>query len=812
MQDRHSPRYCYRERTRHGSCQPLGNWEGAASRSIRKSGHPHSWDFGVKTRPIAPSLRVTWGDSMHGRRDSGRRKSGPGDPGARRHGLVAAALLLAGAGQIASGAPDRLPGPTGPIAPPAPGPSGASSGAPDSAPPAPSPPAAPSVGAETIVIVEGTAQSAAAPQRQRALGAAPFVTIVEAADRRGELLSVAEAISATVGTSVRSAGGVGAGSLLSIRGASSGHTSVLVDGIPLSRLTSASVDLGRFRLDELDAVEIYRGNVPAELGAAGVGGAVNLVTRLGPGREGEAMRATVGAGSYGARRLGAHYGDTWRGTDVAASAGYLAAEGDYRVYSDAGTSLNLDDDSWQTRENNAARQLDASLRAGRAAATATGEATSTTGGVRFAWQRHGLPGLIAAPAMHASLSTVFAMADGELRRPIAGWDSRHRGFATAEWQRFRDRDDEIGLGAEDRAYLTLGAGASTTWKRTFAEHQLQLGAEGRLERFRDRDRLGAGATSSGSRQTVGVTLGDELAQGEWLVAAVLRLELSRTAPAMLPDGLAEPLPVRYEVLPSPRLTGRVLAERDVAVKASAGWYSRQPTLIELFGDRGFIVGTPELKAETGPSFDLGVVWAPAAATGPVDRTLVEVSGFFNYARDAILFVNTGFVARPRNAGAAQNVGLELAGTTRLWRALQLTANYTLQLSEQLEDEPSYDGQDLPRHPRHDAYGRLEAHARTFGRQLRGYGELHWISQSSLDRAGLQTVPARLLVGTGASVELVPRLELSLEIKNLLDRQVEELPLEPPPRPDFTSTPVAIADLSGLPLPGRHLFVSLEWSR
>jgi vitamin B12 transporter len=719
-------------------------------------------------------------------------------PGGRIATLgVAFALALVGEQRL--GAPAFAQAPSAPVA----GPAIASSSTSD-------------VGAETIVIVEGT-PDAEARHRRRALGSAPFVTIVEPADRRGQLLSVAEALSSTVGAQVRSAGGVGASASISIRGASSGHTSVLVDGISLSRLTAVSVDLGRFRLDELDAVEVYRGNVPAELGGGGVGGAVNLVTHLGRGRGGERLRASAGVGSYGARRLAARFGDTLRlgdaGLDVTASAGYLAADGDYRVFSDAGTPLNTTDDSWQTRQNNQARQLDAVVRAG--AADRSPE-RGVIAGVRFSWHRHGLPGLIAAPAYSASLATAVGLADLELRRSIAGWATRHRAWGTVEHQRFRDRENEIGLAAQDRDYTTFGGGAGSHWQRRLATHQLQAGAEVRLERFRDRDRWMNGPTSLGSRQTLALAVGDELAEDDWLVAAVLRLEVSRTAPAVPPDGLADPgdarFDPRYELLPSPRVTGRILAEEDLAVKASAGWYARQPTLVEMFGDRGFLVGTPELKPETGPSFDLGLVWAPARAHGPVDRTLVEVAGFYNRASDAILYVNTGFVARPMNAGAAQNFGLELSATTRLLRFLSVVANTTLQMSEQLEDEASFDGKDLPRHPRHTAYGRLEAEARWWGRQLRGYGDAHYTAESYLDRAGLQRVPSRASLGAGAGVELARQLVLSVEVKNLLDRQIERFPLEPPPRPDFTSTPVAISDISGLPLPGRHLFVSLEWSR
>ncbi|MEZ4361753.1 MAG: TonB-dependent receptor [Kofleriaceae bacterium] len=634
------------------------------------------------------------------------------------------------------------------------------------------------------------------------------MTLVDAADHRGQQLSVGEALAATVGASLLSAGGVGASSALSIRGASSGHSGVLIDGLALSRLTSVSVDLGRFQLDDVDAVEIYRGNVPAELGGAGVGGAVNLITRLGPGRGGERVRALVGAGSWGTRRAGLRLGEAWGATSATASLGYLTSDGDYRVFSDAGTPLNLDDDTWQVRHNNEVRQLDGSVRVG----TADDEGRGVTVGARLSWRAHGLPGLAAAPARRASLSTTFAMIDAELRHQARGWAARERAWVTSEWQRFRDRDDEIGLAAQDRAYRTASVGASTLWTRALGRSQrVALGAEARSEHFRDRDAWMDGPTLRGARQSAVLSLSDELSVDEWLLAAALRLEVARTAPAASPLG-AGPPPRRWEALPSPRLTARVLGEHDLALKASAGWYARQPTLVELFGDRGFLVGTPDLAPETGPSVDAGVVWAPARALGPVDRTFLEVAAFYNHVRDAIVFVNTGFVARPLNVGAAENLGLEVAASARLWGAAQVSVNYTLQSSAQEESEVSFDGKDLPRHPRHAAYARLEAWRRVARRAVRVYGEAQLTSQSYLDRANLQRVPARRVLGAGGSVEVWPRLQLAVEVKNLLDRQVEQLALDPAPSPTFTSTPTAISDISGLPLPGRSVFVSLEWSR
>ena len=45
----------------------------------------------------------------------------------------------------------------------------------------------------------------------------------------------------------------------------------------------------------------------------------------------------------------------------------------------------------------------------------------------------------------------------------------------------------------------------------------------------------------------------------------------------------------------------------VTAKGSAGWYTRLPTLLELFGDRGYIAGNEALRPERGTSVDGGLV-------------------------------------------------------------------------------------------------------------------------------------------------------------------------------------------------------------
>src|SRR5262245_54240705 len=84
------------------------------------------------------------------------------------------------------------------------------------------------VDSETIVVIDRAPDPAAARDRERALGDAPFVTIIHAEDQPATA-SVADAVGASVGAQTRSLGGLGAYASVSVRGAAPGHTAVLVD-------------------------------------------------------------------------------------------------------------------------------------------------------------------------------------------------------------------------------------------------------------------------------------------------------------------------------------------------------------------------------------------------------------------------------------------------------------------------------------------------------------------------------------------------------------------------------------------------------
>ena len=414
----------------------------------------------------------------------------------------------------------------------------------------------------------------------------------------------------------------------------------------------------------------------------------------------------------------------------------------------------------------------------------------------------------------AELSTLGLVVDGGVASRWGAAEARHALYLVGEQQRYDDPADEIGVGVQRRRYRTGGLGATTAWARLLGRHRLLAAGELRADLMSDRDLRSSRVATSGHRLGLAPALALELGTGAVVVTPALRVDVGRTAaPVDLDRPLAMAPPPRWDVLPSPRLSARHRLTDALTVKGSVGGYARSPTLLELFGDRGFIVGTPELRPERGWSGDLGLALAPADRRGRFDRLYLEAAGFATRSTDTIVLTSTlGGVARPLNVGGARTAGLELSGSARLARRLLVVGNYTAMWTEQQGGEASYAGRDLPRRPRHAAAVRIDLADRLIDRLVDLWAGLDWQAGSYLDQANLQRVPGRALLSVGGKAGLTEALAVGLEVSNLLDARQAALPLDPAPRPDLATVPTAIADVAGFPLPGRAVYLSATWRR
>lgn len=114
----------------------------------------------------------------------------------------------------------------------------------------------------------------------------PHTTVISRDDiERSQASDLVTLLQREAGLQRTQNGGVGTVSSVFMRGAPSLQTLVLVDGVPLNKQdASGAVSLEHLMLDNVERVEIVRGNVSAIYGSGAIGGVIQIFTRDG-GRE-----------------------------------------------------------------------------------------------------------------------------------------------------------------------------------------------------------------------------------------------------------------------------------------------------------------------------------------------------------------------------------------------------------------------------------------------------------------------------------------------------------------------------------------------
>lgn len=630
-----------------------------------------------------------------------------------------------------------------------------------------------------------------------------FATVVPIADQAAEVNTLTDVLDESVGVSVRRYGGLGDFSTVSIRGSTPGQVGVFFDGVALTRARSETVNLADLPLDQLGAVEVYRGVSPLALSASALAGAVNLVSRAPDGVPRFSLLA--GGGSFGTRKVSLA-GSASRGAlSGFVSATYLGSEGDFRFEDDNGTLQNHADDHEATRKNNAFDSVE-TLAKLRYALPAGGAVTGLT---EFFANRQGVPGIGAFQADDASLRDLRSLSYLRFEREHLAdlpLDLSSTGSFVFERERYRDVQGEIGLGnvaTDNRTYTgALDNLLTSRLGRHVLEARLDVGGEV----FAPEDTLAAEPNGPDqSRVRFDVAAGDTAGffADRLLVQPTVRWEHLRDDFGGSVDGEGQ---ITREVkggshdLVTPRLGLRVDAVDGVTFKGNVGRVERAPNFTELFGNRGSILGNPTLDPEHGLNADLGFVLA-RERLGPASRLRLEAVGFVAIVDDQIVLVqNSQRTSIFRNVDRARTVGMELAAAADVFDRVRLTLNYTYQDARDESGIPARDGNQLPGRPRHELYHRTE-YRREEGRL---FYELSYLAENFLDQANFLVVNARAIHTFGVEADLaaigrrfrrdalarVP-LVATFEVRNATDNQVE--------------------DVAGYPLPGRAFFGTLRWA-
>lgn len=155
---------------------------------------------------------------------------------------------------------------------------------------------------------------------------------VNALDVRGIAVSVnniSTLVNRTTGVRIREEGGVGSDFELSINGLSGNSVRYFIDGVPMDTKGSG-VTLANLPVNIIDRVEIYKGVVPASLGADALGGAINIITKE---EKQDYLDVSYGFGSYHTHKadLNAQYVEKKSGLIFRPTVGINYSKNDYMM-------------------------------------------------------------------------------------------------------------------------------------------------------------------------------------------------------------------------------------------------------------------------------------------------------------------------------------------------------------------------------------------------------------------------------------------------------------------------------------------------
>lgn len=473
--------------------------------------------------------------------------------------------------------------------------------------------------------------SASREPLQARVVAADVVVIDAERIRNSPADSLEDLLRREAGLQVSRNGGPGANAGVFIRGASSGQTLLLIDGMRVGSATLGAPEFQALSLASIDRIEVLRGPGSSLYGADALGGVVQIFSKRGTGAPQAALNAAVGG--YGAREAGLSVHGAQGGFDLSTS---LAHE---RL---RGVSALLPGDQFGNHNPD------------------TDGFTRTSGSAQV--------GYTLAPgqrvALQASRSRLNAQYDASEFEPPS--------FAQNPAPDFRNKGETSAASLSHAGRWS--AAFSSQARLSQSDSDLQSGGS-TVDRFRTR-RSEAAAQASwapqpGQQFTLGLeTLTEKAQSSSYARDAERRNHAAVLAYAGAVGALQVQADVRrddnsvYGAVNTARLGGSLALADGWRLRALAGSTFRAPSFNDLVFP-GY--GVPSIQPERGRSSEVGVDWRDALSHA-------GLTVFKNRVRDLIAYEsNRSFCPADAafNFGCARNLnsatlqGATLSGASRV---------------------------------------------------------------------------------------------------------------------------------------------------
>ncbi|MEO1766319.1 TonB-dependent receptor domain-containing protein [Thiobacter aerophilum] len=418
-------------------------------------------------------------------------------------------------------------------------------------------------------------------------------------------------------------GGPGQVSSIFIRGANSGHTVVLVDGVRLDNITSGTTALEHIPLTQIERIEILRGPGSSLYGADAIGGVIQIFTRR---PVGSGFDASLGVGSDQMGRASLGLWQRWGGTQLNLRLAHESVNAPSATNDRATTWVyNADRDPYRNTSLNAALRHDVDAR------TSLGLTVFAAEGV--AHFDAGTPG------------------DALKKERVQSVSAYSRKRLTDDWASLL----RLAQGVDDYRWINVNyAPVTSTQDQLTWQNDITLGRGARLTAGVEyvAQKLSSGTPYDRTRRHIASGFAIyRLDTGPHAMQLSLRHDENSQFGGHTTGGIG----YGYRVSPAWRVT------------ANLGTAFHAPTFDQLYYPNS---ANPDLKPEKSTGEEIAVHYAEAGRE-------VSLTGFANRIRDLIAFDQkvkkpTCPWGCPVNVARARTQGVELAASLPLasqWRAV-----------------------------------------------------------------------------------------------------------------------------------------------
>ena len=414
--------------------------------------------------------------------------------------------------------------------------------------------------------------------------------------------------------SIAQTGPIGSQTSVFVRGTNSNQVLVLIDGAPLSRADFGSAPWELIPLDQIDHVEVVRGNLSSLYGGAAVGGVVQIFTKHGSGAS-----VALGIGSFGtgtaSASIGHRFGDAATPLDLSASISGQTTNGYSARDPKADPSANPDRDS--------AHQDGATVSVGKTWAPGQRTEFSYMHSDTHSQYDGSTAPIVEQDTLNTELDS-FSLQSHHQLLPTVKLDLS-AGETLEHFQDPTEADSEFGPMSTTGSGRTRLLGAQVDW-RFAPDHSVQVQLEDRNERF------GEQLDPQRTRQTRSERIGY---LGSFFDAIDLQANIRHDDADDYGSANTGLLALGWRITPAWKVVGQV----STAFSA--------PT----FSDMEYAASPDALKAEHSRDIEFGVHWTGA-------HWFARATWFSQRQHDLIGFDPVTF--QSVNIGHSANRGIELA--------------------------------------------------------------------------------------------------------------------------------------------------------